>query len=269
MSERDLRNLLDFAVESAQLAGSLTLAYFNTRTPHELKADRSPVTVADRGAEQLLRDRISQAFPEHGLLGEEYGEVIGSAPFRWILDPIDGTYSFISGVPLYSVLVGVERRASADAERGEMVVGVIHLPALGETVYAARGLGCWWNGRRARVSTVAELSAARLCTTSTSLLAEHAKLEGYTRLRDRCLSDRGWGDAYQYALVATGRAEIACDPIVSLWDTAALEPVVREAGGAFTDWHGRPGYAAPEALATNGVLHDEVVATLRGGRVGE
>lgn len=255
MDDRELRDILDFAVEAAQLAGAFTLGYFNVGTPHELKADNTPVTVADRGAEELLRKRIEAAYPAHGILGEEFGEKAGREPARWILDPIDGTFSFISGVPLYSVLIGFEWQ-------GEMLAGVIHLPALRETVYAARGLGCWWNGRRTRVSNVSDLAQARMSTTSVKLFEQQGRLKAYNRLRSACQADRGWADAYGYACLATGRVDIALDPIMSIWDNAALLPVVTEAGGIFTDWSGNPTHTAPEALATNGRLHESVLATM-------
>lgn len=257
MDPRELQNILEFAVESAQLAGRLTLGYFNAGTPAELKADNTPVTMADRGAEELLRERIAAAFPTHGILGEEFGELPGHSPARWILDPIDGTQSFISGVPLYSVLVGLEWA-------GEMVVGVIHLPALDETVYAARGLGCWWNRRPARVSDVTDLARARLVVTSTKLMAAHGRAAAFERLRSACYTDRGWSDAYGYALLATGRTEVVLDPVMSIWDNAALLPIVTEAGGTFTDWTGQTTHRAGEALATNGHLYDAVLRELRG-----
>lgn len=257
MDPQQLRELTAFAVESAQLAGSFTLGFFNAGTPHELKADRSPVTAADRGAEERLRKRIEQAFPGHGILGEEYGETKGREPGRWILDPIDGTVSFICGVPLYAVLVGFEWE-------GEMVAGVIHLPALGETVWAAKGQGCWWNGRRAQVSDTAALSQARLCTCGTKLIYDHGRGAAFERVREQCLLDRGWSDAYAYALVATGRAEIVLDPVMSIWDTAACMPCVVEAGGSFTDWSGNATHRAPEAVATNGKLLPAVMDAIRG-----
>ncbi len=248
----NLRALLDFAVEIAAAAGDLTLRYFQSDVAPQWKADRTPVTAADRAAEEFLRRRIEAVFPDHGILGEEFGERPGRAPGRWIIDPIDGTWSFLCGVPLFSVLVGYEWR-------GEMLAGVIHLPALRETVCAARGLGCRWNGRPARVSSVSDLSHARLLTTGTKALAATGREARFARLRDVCLFDRGWCDAYGYALVATGRAEIALDPIMNLWDTAALMPILLEAGGTFTDWTGRPTHTAPEALATNGALLSKVI----------
>jgi len=256
MDEKRLTEILDFAVEIAQVAGAFTLGYFNTGTPHELKTDNTPVTAADRGAERILRERIEKAYPTHGIVGEEFGEKPGHEPARWILDPIDGTQSFISGVPLYSVLVGFEWEQ-------RMLAGVIHLPALGETVYAARGLGCRWNGRRAHVSDISDLSDARLLATSTKLMVEHGRGEAYERLRGACGIDRGWSDAYGYALLATGRAEIMLDPIVGMWDVAAVLPVVTEAGGTLTDWSGNTTHTADAVIGTNGHLFDAVMAHAR------
>jgi histidinol phosphatase-like enzyme (inositol monophosphatase family) len=257
LDEKTLREVLDFAVESARLAGDFTLGYFNANPLVELKADRTPVTVADRGAEALLRERIERAFPTHGIVGEEHGEKTGSEPGRWILDPIDGTHSFVSGVPLYSVLVAFEWERDA-------VAGVIHMPALKETVYAAKGLGCLWNGRPSRVSEVSELSEARLVYASAKFAKQNGKGQEFQRLLDATGKDRGFPDAYGYALVATGRAEIAADPVMALWDTAALYPVVTEAGGTLTDWKGNPTYTAPEAIATNGRVFDATLRVLRG-----
>jgi histidinol-phosphatase len=257
LDEKTLRDVLDFAVDSAQLAGAFTLGYFNASPPVELKADRTPVTAADRGAEERLRQRIESAFPTHGIVGEELGVKEGSVPARWILDPIDGTFSFICGVPLYAVLIGFEWE-------GEAVAGVIHLPALGDTIYAARGLGCRWNGRPARVSGVRELSEARLVFASSKAAASYGKGPEFARLLAAAGNDRGFCDAYGYALVATGRAEIAIDPRMALWDTAALFPVITEAGGTLTDWKGNATHTAPEAVATNGHLFSSVMGALRG-----
>jgi len=257
MPTPDLHRILDFAVSAAQAAGEVTLQHFGTALVPETKADNTPVTIADRASEALLRERIAREFPDHGILGEEGGEKAGQCPARWILDPIDGTMSFISGVPLYSVLVGFEWA-------GEVLAGVIHLPALRETVSAARGLGCWWNGRPACVSGVKELSQARLSLTTAKLVYRTPHAAAYERLRDACYVDRGWPDAYAYALLATGRVEVVLDPVMAIWDTAALVPVVTEAGGTLTDWSGRADHTIPEAVATNGHLQEAVLRTIRG-----
>lgn len=250
MDEDQLRAVLEFAVDAAQAAGRLTLESFGGPVACELKSDRSPVTAADRQAEELIRRRIEHAYPAHGILGEEFGETPGREPARWIIDPIDGTQSFVSGVPLFSVLIGFEWQ-------GRVLAGVIHLPALGETICAAAGLGCRWNGRPARVSDVRELREARLIVTDPRSMYRLGRGAAYERLRDACYVSRGWSDAYGFALVATGRAEIVLDPIMNVWDNAALFPVVTEAGGTFTDWAGVATHLAPEALATNGhLVHD-------------
>jgi histidinol-phosphatase len=253
---RELRDILDFAVDAAQMAGTFTLEHFDGATPFDVKPDNTPVTAADRAAEERLRKRIAAVFPDDGIVGEEFGEQRGTSPARWILDPIDGTVSFVSGVPLYSVLVGYEWN-------GEMAAGVIHLPALRETICAARGLGCRWNGRPARVSVVSDLARARLVLTSAKLFCQHGRGAAYERLRAACCVDRGWSDAYGYALLATGRAEIVLDPVVSIWDTAALLPIVTEAGGTLTDWSGRTTHTAPAVIATNGALFTAVMEKVR------
>ncbi|MCC6360029.1 MAG: inositol monophosphatase family protein [Phycisphaerales bacterium] len=254
----DLRSILEFAVESAQLAGAHTLGHFNARTPVEWKADRSPVTAADRGAEERLRARIEKQFPAHGILGEEFGEKPGSTPGRWILDPIDGTFSFIHGVPLYSVLIGFEWQ-------GEVVAGVIHMPALRETVYAARGLGCFWDGRRAHVSDVEALSDATLLTGGGAMFDRSGRAAEFDRMRRACRVHRSWCDGYAYALVATGRAEVVFDPVMAIWDAAAVLPVIQEAGGRVSDWRGGVTHTANELIATNGRLHAAALAVLAGG----
>ena len=260
LNDSKLREFLDFAVESAQLAGQLTLGYFQCGTQHDLKADQSPVTIADRNSELLLRERIETAYPEHGILGEEHDSKEVAGPARWILDPIDGTHSFINGVPLYSVLVGLEWE-------GRMVVGVIHLPALHETIFAAEGLGCWWDGKRARVSDASDLSQARLVYTSMDLYRKNNRGDAFDRLANACASDRGFCDAYAHALIATGRADVCAEPIMSIWDVAALYPCITEAGGKLTDWQGVDTHKTPEALVTNGKLHEAALALISNSNV--
>jgi histidinol-phosphatase len=253
VKEPGLRALLAVALEAAHEGGRRTLAYFNAGTPVDAKADGTPVTRADREAEAAMRAIIARAFPDHGILGEEEGETRGAAPFRWIIDPLDGTRTFVRGVPLYGTLVGVEAR-------GDPVVGVVHLPALGETVAAAHGEGCTWNGRPCRVSPVSRLGDALLVVTDER--SARGRSDAYERLASRTAMQRTWADCYGYVLVATGRAEVALDPVMNVWDCAALLPIVEEAGGRFTDWRGRRTIDGGEAVATNGALHDEVLALL-------
>lgn len=255
-TDGELRALLDFAVEIAWHAGQCTLGHYQTDLATETKPDASPVTLADRGAERIARAMIERRFPADGILGEEFGAVRPDAPRRWIIDPIDGTRSFVRGVPLYGVMVALE-------QEGESRIGVIHLPALRETVAAARGMGCFWNGRRAHVSEVARLDAALLLTTDEANIERHGRGAGWKRLVGSGAIARTWGDCYGYALVATGRAEAMLDPVLSIWDAAALPPIIEEAGGVITGWDGEPGHAHGHLVATNAALASEIRAALR------
>jgi histidinol-phosphatase len=262
---------LSLAVEIAEEAGKLTLRYF--REPQlqiDRKADDSPVTIADRQAEALLRKRIGAQFPNDAILGEELGETAGNTDFRWILDPIDGTKSFIHGVPLYTTLVAV-------LEKQKPVVGVIHAPATGETVYASPGQGCWYleanrSGgapQPAKVSGVLELSEALVLTSEVLSHARHRQpdaLNAYLQLEKMARLGRTWGDAYGYLMVATGRADVMIDPIVNLWDVAAIQPIVEEAGGRFCDWKGNATVHSGESIATNGHLTEAVLAIMGGSQ---
>jgi len=245
------QTFVDFALEAAWRAGQLTLAYFNTGTAAEWKADASPVTIADRSAEQLLRAAIEARFPDHAIVGEEFGQTDRDSTHRWFLDPIDGTQSFIRGVPLYGVMVGLQIA-------GDMVAGVVVFPALGETVSAGARLGCRWNGRPAHVSATSRLEDALVCyTDSTSL--EQRRGPAWDVLKQRSKVQRGWSDCYGHALVATGRADIMLDPVMNPWDCAALLPIVREAGGTFTDWGGRVTIDGGHAISTNRLLFEQVM----------
>jgi len=254
--EPTIREILAVAVDAAREGGRRTLAYFNAGTPVEWKVDHTPVTVADRESEVAIRSVIEKAFPQHAVLGEEQGEKPGSAPYRWIVDPLDGTRTFVRGVPLYGTLIGVEHR-------GEPIVGVVYLPALDEIVAAARGDGCTWNGQPCRVSGVARMEDALVSTTDERVA--RARSGAYDRLVANVALTRTWADCYAYVLVATGRAEVALDPVMNLWDCAALLPIVEEAGGRFTDWKGERTIRGNEAVATNGHLHETVLAALRDG----
>jgi histidinol phosphatase-like enzyme (inositol monophosphatase family) len=253
----DLKDLLGFAARLAREAGEITQRHFKGSFAAEKKADNSFVTIADREAERFLRASIEQAFPDDGILGEEEGEKIGTSQRRWIIDPVDGTYSFVHGVPLYAVLLGLEID-------GESVLGAVNLPALKELVYAARGLGCFWNGEPARVSATKSLSEALLLATDFGTAEQYGFGRAAETLQRQVSARRTWGDAYGHVLVATGRADIMLDPVMNVWDCAALLPLLEEAGGTFTNWQGEKTIHGGSAISTNGVLFDAVMETIRG-----
>jgi myo-inositol-1(or 4)-monophosphatase len=245
---------LDFALDAAWRAGRLALGHYQTGVAVQRKADDTPVTLADRGAEELLRRLIGERFPGHSVVGEEHGVTERDSDHRWIIDPIDGTQSFIRGVPLWGVLLGLEIA-------GEMVVGVVNLPALDELIGAALGAGCRWNGRAARASSVGRLGDGLLCYTDVSSLERHPS-GCWPRLRAATKLQRGWSDCYGYVLVATGRAEAMVDAIVSPWDVAPLPPILRECGGRFSDWDGRMVIDGGNAVASNAHVHEQLLDVL-------
>jgi myo-inositol-1(or 4)-monophosphatase len=254
-----LRDYLDFAIETAWQAGKLTLGYYQQREMEtEIKPDESPVTAADRLAEELVRERISRKYPDHAIVGEEYGAgESDDATHRWFIDPIDGTRSFVRGIPLYAVLLGLEIN-------GKCEVGVAFYPVLKEMLAAATGEGCRWNGRPAKVSEAATLREGILTHANAAAFETVGRGEAFIRLQRAAGYCAGWADAYAYLLVATGRAEVALDPIMSPWDCSPFPPIFREAGGYFGDWDGKETIYAQEALATTRKLLPEVLGLITG-----
>jgi len=253
-----LRTYLDFAIETAHLAGRLTLGYFQTKIRPDYKSDDTPVTLADKKAEELIRIRIDKYYPDHAIIGEEFGEKQSAqATHRWFIDPIDGTKAFTRGVPLYGVLIGLEID-------GKVQVGVANFPALNEIIAAASGEGCWWNGRRARVSETPDLSRAFVAHSDVASFDKHHRAAEWERLKAATYFHAGWSDAYGYLAVATGRAEVMLDPIMSAWDCGPFPPILEEAGGYFGDWQGNVTIHAKEALATTQKLLPEVLRVIRG-----
>ena len=250
--------LLEAVADVARLAGDIALGHFRPGIAVELKSDGSPVTIADRAAEKVAREWIERRFPGDGVLGEEEGETRGSASRRWIVDPIDGTKSFVRGVPLWGTLVAV-------AEGSTVLAGAAYFPAVGELVAAAPGHGCWWNGSTCHVSGVASLSGATVLTTDERFPKSATRREGWRDLAARASISRTWGDCFGYLLVATGRAEAMVDGVANPWDLAAILPIVREAGGVFTDWSGAATAFGGSAIATNGALARVVRETLGAG----
>ncbi|MBP1466349.1 inositol monophosphatase family protein [Candidatus Chloroploca sp. M-50] len=252
----ELQDILDFAHRLAWQAGKITLRYFQSDLLVDRKADDSPVTIADRETEAFLRAALSERYPDHAILGEEEGLTgVATSSYRWILDPIDGTKSFIRGVPLYGVMMALLREH-------EPVVGVVNMPATGEIVYAARGAGCWWNGRPCRVSSVSRLRESLVVATIAHGYEQYGKDAALARIIDASGLFRTWGDCYGHLLVATGRAEVALDPIMNIWDNAALLPILEEAGGTFTDWQGVTTIERGDGISTNGLVLDELMEVI-------
>lgn len=259
---------LGLALETIRAAGALALRSFqDSSLKVDTKRDRSVVTEADRGAERLLRAAIETTFPDDRIVGEEYGEKAGGSGWTWYLDPIDGTQAFVRGCPLWGTLIGIEKN-------GASRVGAIFLPALGELVYAARGTGTYWirgilperDGFsaglapvRAKVSPVTTLKDAMFCTTWMKSFEDVGRVDLFGKLCSATGVFRGWGDCYGYALVATGRAEVMVDPVLAVWDAAPLLITVEEAGGRYTTLDGKATIHGGSGIATNGVLHDEIL----------
>ncbi len=243
------------------MAGELVMEHYEQQVAVDRKADNSPVTVADREAEHLLRERILQQFPDDAILGEEHGVRAGQSGYRWILDPIDGTKSFIAGVPLFGTLVAVERG-------GRGVIGVIELPALRRRIFAERNGGAWSQDgdgplQRAQVSSCAALADGLYLTSEISTFIERGALPIHQQLEAAAWYARTWGDCYGYYLVATGRAVAMVDAALSIWDAAALPTIMTEAGGTFTDWRGSESIDPGDAVATNGLVLPEVLKITR------
>ena len=251
----DLHELERTAEELARAGGEVALGYFGTRIGVETKSDDTPVTVADRETESLVRAEIERRYPEHGIFGEEHGEVRAGAPVRWIVDPIDGTRSFVHGVPLWGVLIGIE-------VDGEPVVGVAHFPALRETVTAARGRGCRWNGEPCSVSPASRLDRSLVLTSDETAFHGHPSEAGWRALVAATRMTRSWGDCYGHVLVATGRAQVMVDPVLAPWDAAPFMTILTEAGGCFTDVSGKATIHGGSAVSSNPALHPRVLELL-------
>jgi histidinol-phosphatase len=247
----DARSLMQAAEEVARRSGDVALGFFRQGVRVDTKGDGTPVTVADQTAERTAREWLEARFPEDGILGEEFGETRPGAKRRWILDPIDGTKTFIRGVPLWGTLVAV-------TEGDTILAGAAYFPPVGDMLVAAPGQGCWCNGKRTWVSAEAELSRSLVLVTDERFQTHPQRGQGWRALSAQASVARTWGDCYGYLLVATGRAEVMADELMSPWDAAAIQPIIEEAGGVFTDWTGKRTAFGGSAIATNAVLADRV-----------
>lgn len=261
-TEQELSERLQFALDAASRAGEFIMSHYQSSDlAVERKRDSSPVTEADRGAELLIRKLLSETYPNDAILGEEFGESAGTSGWRWVLDPVDGTKSFIHGVPLFGTLIAAEFD-------GASLIGVCRMPALSEVIYGATGLGAWWQvgdgaRRPARVSSVSELSAATFSTTTIQGWRRIGRQDAFDRICGKAAISRGWGDCYGHALAATGRVDVMIDPLLNPWDCAPFIPIMQEAGGAFVDFEGQAITTTGNGLSVNAALKAEVLELLR------
>jgi len=240
------------AVEFAKAGGDTTLDYFQRSFELQFKSDDSPVTNADRNAERTIRNLINKHFPDHGIIGEEFGTENEDSDIVWVLDPIDGTQSFIHGVPFYTTLIGV-------LVNNKPEVGVVYAPALGEMASAAIGFGAALNGNPMKVRTCDTLEKATFLSTDVTTYNEHGHEAALKQLLEKCRIHRTWGDAYGHMMVASGRADFMIDPILNIWDAAALLPIVKEAGGSFSDLSGNETIQSGSALSTSYELKNAIL----------
>ncbi len=259
MKQSTKEELLQFAIYLARTAGKKTLNHFKKNVDIERKGDDSPVTIADREAEKWIRERIEEQFPGHGIVGEEFGTHNETASIRWIIDPVDGTLSFIHGIPLYTTLLGV----TID---GEPEIGVIYAPATDELCEAAIGLGARYNGQDCRVSETSLMRKATLLSTDLTTIISEGLENQFRVLLDECRLHRTWGDAYGHMMVATGRADIMFDPVLNIWDAAALLPVMQESGGVFLDFAGNATIDSGHGFSTNEKLAPVVLSAMESAR---
>jgi histidinol-phosphatase len=242
---------LQLALSLADEADGMTMRHFRTAFAVRTKADRTPVTEVDEAVERMLTERLSRARPDDAIVGEEFG-TRGNSARRWIVDPIDATKNFIRGIPVFATLIALE---------GE--VGVVSAPALGRRWWAARGQGAFCNGTPIHVSGVATLDGSHLCYDDVPGFEKYSLGERFLALARRCCRTRGFGDFWSHMLVAEGAVEIAVEPEVAVWDLAALQVIVEEAGGRFTNLAGEARADGGSAVSTNGRVHEAVLEALR------
>lgn len=262
MDPAQVEERIKFALMASEYAQRLVLKYFlDASLQVDFKADHSPVTAADRGAEEILRKEIGQAYPDDALLGEEFGEKTGTSGYRWVLDPVDGTKSFVYGVPLYGMLIGLQ-------SAGECVGGICRIPGLDEVVFAWKEGGTWWQRGadepvRARVRETTSLSESLLCFTALEGFLQIDRTDLLEKFAKQSRLSRGWGDCYGHLLVATGRADVMVDPLLAEWDAAALIPIVEEAGGVFMDWQGTSTPRGGNGISTTPALKHQVLELIK------
>lgn len=251
-----MQNYLSFACYLAEKSAKIIMPWFNkTNLKVETKSDSSPVTIADKEAENFMRETIQKTYPEHGIIGEEFGNTNENAPYSWVLDPIDGTQSFICGVPLFGTLIAL-------LENKKPVIGIINLPALNELYVGYAGGKTTLNGKEISVRQTASLTDAVLVCTDHLSVAKYKNEKAFLDLAKQVRLYRNWGDCYMYTLLARGNVDIVVDPVMNPWDIQALIPVINGAGGVITDYEGRPPEQGKSIVAAVPELHTQVIQTL-------
>ena len=249
-----MQEFVDFTKQLAQASGAVINSYFRQDVTVESKADRSPVTIADKKAEEVMREMIMKEFPEHGIIGEEFGHHNEKAAYQWVLDPIDGTKSFVAGTFLFGTLIGLMKDR-------QPIVGAIH-HSLTSHLLLGSGGQTRLNDQPVRVRGTKTLREAVLLYTDFVDVGQYQNGIAFQQLMGRTKYSRTWGDCHGYFLVATGYADIMLDPVMHLWDIVALIPVIEGAGGKVTSWRGGPPLESSSLIATNGLLHDHVLRVL-------
>lgn len=249
MNYKDELNLTLHMVEEAK---KVIMPHFQTQMHIEIKSDNSPVTIADKGAEEVIRKIIEKETPDYGIIGEEFGGQIGLSKREWVIDPIDGTKSFIHGVPLFGTLLTL-------LEESNPIVAVLALPALDQVMYAVKDGGCFLNEERCFVSRVKSIDKSLVLTTSSNDMEQYGYEESWKKLRGSVRLSRNWGDCYGYFLVASGRAEVMIDPVLCIWDIAPMPLIIGEAGGKCTSIKGESNTDKKNAIASNGIFHDQIL----------
>ena len=249
-----MNDLIAFSQTLASASGEVIRKHFRTHLTVETKPDQTPLTIADKGAEQVMRQLIQERYPDHGIMGEEFEAVNPDAAIQWVLDPIDGTKNFVSGTPLFGTLIGL-------LEAGRPILGVIHNPVINQFL-VGDGANTWLNGEIVKVRECALLEDATLLVTSHWNIHRHRNGPAFDTLSKQVKLYRSWGDCYGYTLVASGFADIMIDPMMYFWDVVALIPIIEGAGGRITDYFGGDPLSTHGAVATAGPLHDEVIQAL-------
>jgi histidinol-phosphatase len=258
IKKKQLNEFLDFSLKTIKKTEKITLKYFSKNIKHKIKKNKTPVTIADIKSENFIIERINAKFPKHSMLTEETGVINNGSDFKWIIDPLDGTKNFMRKFPFWGTLLALEWE-------GEVIMGVISMPAIGETIYAVKGGGCFYNGKKAKVSKITKIKDSYCLFGSLELIIPQLYKNNFLNLISTCSYSRGFGDCHGHSFVINGRAEFMIDPHVAPYDVAATKICVEEAGGMFTDLNGNRNIYTGNALISNGRVHDEVLKMLNAG----